>query len=142
MSVRAPVEAAAAAILDGDGRLLLIKENYDRRRWGFPGGAVEGGETPVQAVVGEVREETGADVSVGELVGTYGLADSSLSGYVFRCTIVAGTPAVPPTDEIAEISWCATDELPSPQTNLLHHALSDLLAGRTGVERRGLPRIT
>ncbi len=129
-------------ILDGDGRLLLIKENYDRRRWGFPGGAVEDGETAEQAVVREVREETGVDVSVGELVGTYRLADSSVTAYVFRCTIAAGTPAVPPTGEIAEIRWWPTDDLPSPQTNALHHALPDILAGRSGVDRCGLPRVT
>jgi ADP-ribose pyrophosphatase YjhB (NUDIX family) len=67
------LQAAAAAILDDGGRVLLVKENYDRRRYAFPGGAVEPGETPLDAVVREKNEETGLAVSVEHLVGLYQL---------------------------------------------------------------------
>jgi mutator protein MutT len=138
-----PTEAAGAAVFAEEGRLvLLIKENYDRRRWGFPGGALEPGETPEQAVVREVREETGIEVRADALVGSYSLADRSLVAHLFRCEVVAGTPAVPDSGEIAEVGWWPVDELPQPQTNLLHHALQDAVAGRTDVDRRGLPRVT
>jgi 8-oxo-dGTP pyrophosphatase MutT (NUDIX family) len=40
-----PVSGAAAAIFDERGRVLLVKENYGRRRYGFPGGAREARET-------------------------------------------------------------------------------------------------
>jgi ADP-ribose pyrophosphatase YjhB (NUDIX family) len=100
LSSLSPIEAAGAAIFDdGDRLVLLIKENYDRRRWGFPGGALEPGETPEQAVVREAREETGLEVRVESLVGSYSLADSSLVAHLFRCAIVAGTPAVPGSGE-------------------------------------------
>jgi 8-oxo-dGTP diphosphatase len=122
--------------------VLLIKENYDRRRWGFPGGALEPGETPEQAVARETREETGVEVRVDSLVGSYSLADSTLIAHLFRCTILAGTPAVPETGEIAEVGWWPVDELPQPQTNLLHYGLADAQAGRTGVRQRDLPRIS
>ena len=142
MASESPIEAAGAALLDEAGRVLLIKENYDRRRWGFPGGAVEQGETPEQAAVRETWEETGLHVRVDALVGTYSLADNSLAMHLFRCSIVAGEPAVPETGEIAEVGWWPVDQLPQPQTNLLHHALPDAVTGRTGVERRGLARIS
>jgi 8-oxo-dGTP diphosphatase len=129
-------------VLDDDGRVLLIKENYDRERWGFPGGAVEPGETATQTVVREVREETGLDVRVESSVGSYSLEDSSLVVHVFRCAILGGTPRVPETGEIAAVRWWPPDTLPWPQTNALYHALPDALAGRTGVERHGLPRVT
>lgn len=129
-------------MLDEAGRILLIKEGYDRERWGFPGGALEPGETPEQAVVREVREETGVEVRVEDRVGSYSLADSTLTAHLFRCTILAGSPAVPDTGEIAEVEWWPVDALPSPQTNLLHHGVPDVLAGLTGVVRSGLPRIT
>ena len=122
--------------------MLLIKENYDRRRWGFPGGALEPGETPEQAVVRETLEETGLEVRVESLVGSYSLADSSLVAHLFRCTILAGTPAVPGTGEVAEVAWWPVDGLPQPQTNLLHHALPDALAGRSEMIRRGLARVS
>jgi 8-oxo-dGTP diphosphatase len=143
LSSALPIEAAGAAVFAEGGRLvLLIKENYDRRRWGFPGGALEPGETPAQAVVRETREETGVDIRVDALVGSYSLADSTLVAHLFRCTITAGEPAVPETGEIAEVGWWLVDELPRPRTNLLHHALADAQAGRTGVRRVDLPRVS
>lgn len=136
------IEAAGAAVFDDAGRVLLIKENYDRERWGFPGGAVEAGETPEQAVVREVREETGAEVRIDSLVGVYVVADSPLSVHVFRCEIIGGTPAVPSSGEIADVRWWPPETLPWPQTNALYHALPDAIAGRSNVVRRGLSRVT
>jgi len=40
MSLPEPTWGAAAVIFDTEGRVLLIKENYDRRRWGLPGGVL------------------------------------------------------------------------------------------------------
>jgi 8-oxo-dGTP diphosphatase len=134
------LQAAAGVIFDDDGRVLLVKENYGRRRYGFPGGAVEPGEAPEDAVVRELKEETGVEVAVDHLVGLYRLADG-VPMLLFRCRIVAGTAAVPDTDEIAEVGWCKIDDLPAPVTNLLHHALPDALAGGRGVVRTGLPRL-
>ncbi len=142
MSSRPPIEAAGAAVFDDEGRILLIKENYDRERWGFPGGAVEPGETPEQTVVREVREETGVEVRVDERVGSYSLADDSLTAHLFRCTILAGTPAVPPSGEIADVRWWPPGALPWPRTNLLHHALPDAMTGRSNVVRRRLTRVS
>jgi ADP-ribose pyrophosphatase YjhB (NUDIX family) len=51
------------------GRLLLIQENYGQRRYGPPGGRDEAGENPQQAVLREVREETGLAVRVQRLIG-------------------------------------------------------------------------
>jgi 8-oxo-dGTP diphosphatase len=63
--------AAYALIADGSGRVLLARHPDERRRtgrWLLPGGGVEYGEHPEQAVVREVREETGLDVRVGGLL--------------------------------------------------------------------------
>ena len=59
--------SAKAVVLDGDGRLLLLEcTDPDRphlRWWELPGGGVEPGEDEVDALVREVREETGLTVS-------------------------------------------------------------------------------
>lgn len=47
--------------------------------WGFPGGALELGETPEIAAVREVKEETGLDVRVGKLIGVYTDTDAICS---------------------------------------------------------------
>ena len=134
------MNGAAAAIVHADGSILLVKENYERRRYGFPGGAVEPGETPLDAVVRETREETGADVDVEHVVGVYRL-DTGFTAIVFRCSIVAGEPAVPGTGEIDEVGWFRPDALPAPITNLLHHAVADVVADARGIVRDRLPRI-
>lgn len=50
---------------------ILLQRRADSAKWGFPGGAIELGETPQVAAVREVKEETGLDVVVGELLGVY-----------------------------------------------------------------------
>ena len=53
---------ACAAILIGDKILMVCHQTASRTYWTFPGGGVEEGETLEQAVVREVKEETGLDV--------------------------------------------------------------------------------
>ena len=61
---------AGGCIFNDKGEVLLQKRT-DSNKWGFPGGAVELGETPQMAAIREVKEETGLDVEVGELIGIY-----------------------------------------------------------------------
>lgn len=133
-------QGAAAAIVDSHGRLLLVKENYERRRYSFPGGAVEDGESTLEAVVRETLEEAGVRVEIDHLVGVYRLVDG-LTVSLFRCAVVDGEPSQPVTGEIAEVGWFAPRDIPEPRSNVLHHALEDVVAGRRGVVRDGLPRI-
>jgi ADP-ribose pyrophosphatase YjhB (NUDIX family) len=129
--------ASSALVFDEAGRVLLIKQNYGQRKYGVPGGVVEFGETPTEAAVREVREETGVDVALGPLTGLYTLRkdDHTLLCYVFAATIEHGEPAVPTTGEIAEVGWFDCDALPKHRTNLVAPAVEDARAGRVGVAR-------
>lgn len=64
------VPAVTAFVVNDRGELLLERRS-DNGRWGMPGGTLEIGENLAGAVVREVREETGIDVEVVGLVGTY-----------------------------------------------------------------------
>ncbi len=61
---------AGGCIFNERGEVLLQKRT-DSSKWGFPGGAIELGETPQIAAVREVKEETGLDVEAGKLLGIY-----------------------------------------------------------------------
>ena len=62
--------SVSAFIADGEGRVLLGRR-ADSGEWGLPGGSVEIGETVTEAIVREVREETGLEVEAGRLIGVY-----------------------------------------------------------------------
>ena len=61
---------AGGCILNENGEILLQRRG-DCNMWGLPGGTVELGETPQMAAIREVKEETGLDVEIGELIGIY-----------------------------------------------------------------------
>lgn len=61
---------AGGCILNDKGEVLLQRRG-DTNTWGFPGGAIELGETPQMAAIREAKEETGLDVEVGRIIGTY-----------------------------------------------------------------------
>jgi 8-oxo-dGTP diphosphatase len=63
------IVAVAGLISNAEQAILLVRS--PRRGWEFPGGQVEVGETLIQALKREVREEAGIDISVGTLVGVY-----------------------------------------------------------------------
>lgn len=64
--------AAYAVVTDDDGRVLLARWTQGRRvAWTMPGGGLEAGEDPEDAVRREVREETGYTVHVQELLGVH-----------------------------------------------------------------------
>src|SRR4051794_21823669 len=121
-----PTEGAAAIIFDDSGLLLIVKENYGRRRWSVPGGAIEPGETPVEAALRETLEETKVIAAIDHLIGSYVFVDG-FTAYAFAATIVDGVPVVPDTGEIAEVEWAPPEALPMPRSNVLHYAVPDAL---------------
>jgi len=66
--------AVAAIVRDGEGRILLQRRSDDGR-WNLPAGAIDPGESPDEAVVREVREETGLEVRPVRVAGVFGGAD-------------------------------------------------------------------
>ncbi len=63
--------SAAVAIRDDKGRLLLAK-HHNFGMWVLPGGLIEPGETPADAAMREVWEETGLVVRLHRIIGVYG----------------------------------------------------------------------
>ena len=92
-NVRKHIEVAAAIIVD-KGKIFATQRGYGEFKdgWEFPGGKIEQGETPKQALKREIREELDTEIEVGELFDTveYDYPDFHLTLYCFLCAIKSG----------------------------------------------------
>jgi 8-oxo-dGTP pyrophosphatase MutT (NUDIX family) len=112
------VAAASAAVFDDVGRLLLQRRT-DNGLWAMPGGVMEMTESLPQAAVREVKEETGFDVEITGLVGTYTDARHVIAysdgevrrqfNVCFRAALLGGELRV--SGESHEVRWFAPEEL-------------------------------
>lgn len=103
-----------AAIIAQEGRIFATQRGYGefKEGWEFPGGKIEAGETPQQALVREIREELDTEVEVGDLLGTveYDYPMFHLSMQCFLCRIKSGSLNL---KEHEAARWLAEDELDS-----------------------------
>jgi 8-oxo-dGTP diphosphatase len=118
------VICAGAVVRDADGRLLLVRRGRPPAQgsWTLPGGRVEPGESAAEAAVREVREETGLDVEVGELLATL-----PVLGYLvhdFTATVIGGSLCA--GDDADDVGWFDVDELAALE---LSPGLLDALLG-------------
>lgn len=131
------VVAASAVVVNDQGQILLHRRS-DTAQWSVPGGAMELGESITQAVVREVREETGFDVEVERLVGIYsdpGYVVAYSDGEVrqqfsvcFACRVVGG--AAGGDDESLEVTFIElADALTLPMGEAIRLRIRDYLAG-------------
>ena len=101
---------SAAVILDEHQNILLVKSTYNRfHPWGLPGGGLEYGEHPEEAIIREVWEETGLRVCVEKLLLINTLRPDRVGMY-YLCKITGGT--FYPSDEVSEFAYFSLDNLP------------------------------
>jgi 8-oxo-dGTP pyrophosphatase MutT (NUDIX family) len=130
----------SAVILGRDG--VLLQQRDDNRLWGLPGGAVDPGESVAQAIVREVREETGLEVEPIRVIGIYSAPehhqivtypDGNVIHYVstaFECRIVGGTLAC--GDESLALAWYHPERLPEDLLPMSRIRIHDALAHEIG----------
>jgi len=118
------VPCVGAIMVDAAGRILVVlRQNAPGAGWwSIPGGRVENGESDVDALRREVKEETGLDVAVGELLGRiqrlgppnpdeeiwYEIAD-------YHCTVTGGSLRA--GDDAADARWVSSTELRAMTTS-------------------------
>jgi len=135
-----PKPTASALVVDEAGRLLLARRAAEPFEgcWDTPGGFVEEGEHPLDALRRELREETGLEIEPGVFHGiwmdVYGEAPDAGStlNLFWEARAVAGIMQA--ADDVVELRWFGADELP-PRDELAFTALPDVLAAWQGKHR-------
>ncbi|HEY5221537.1 MAG TPA: (deoxy)nucleoside triphosphate pyrophosphohydrolase [Microbacteriaceae bacterium] len=118
-----PLRVVAAVIVH-EGCVLACWRNPDRSaggKWEFPGGKVEHGESPEDALAREIQEELSVDIEVGDLIHrattSTGSAYVDLSSYEAHVTGTMPTRSTDhdmlrwlPVDQLSKLSWAAPDQ--------------------------------
>lgn len=120
------VRAVGGIVHDEQGRLLLVCRGNEpaRGRWTVPGGRVEPGETDAQAVVRELREETGLSVLPGALLGTVRRGRYEIFDYT--CTVRGGRLLA--GDDAEEVRWVDAEDFGElHRAGVLTDGLADIL---------------
>jgi 8-oxo-dGTP pyrophosphatase MutT (NUDIX family) len=139
--VNSMVPSVNVVVANDAGDVLMIRRT-DNGNWAVPGGAIDLGESVVEAGVRETREETGIECRVTGLVGIYtdprhvilytsnGEARQEFS-IVLTAVPVGGQPT--PSDESSDVRWVPRDDLAGYQVDRsMRLRLEHYLAGRGG----------
>lgn len=106
----------SAAIIRSRNKVFATARGYGdyKGQWEFPGGKIEPGESPQQALIREIKEELDTEIQVGEQIGTieYDYSAFHLSMDCFWCSVVRGNLVL---KEAQESRWLSKNELHSVQ---------------------------
>jgi 8-oxo-dGTP diphosphatase len=119
---------AFAVIFDKDRVLLCHRRDYDL--WNLPGGAVEDGETPWDAVLRETREETGLKIEVKKLSGVYFKPDTNEIQFAFVCQVKGGQLKI--NEEADEFGYFSIGNLPSKMSPKQTERIRDAATANQG----------
>lgn len=103
----------SVAIIVDQGKVLMARRRAAEGEisWVFPGGAIEVGESPEQAAVREVAEETGLRVEAEKVLGDRVHPKSGVPMHYVAVRLVGGEAAVADDEELDAVAWIAHSEI-------------------------------
>lgn len=122
MEQKKQIEVVAAVICEAD-RVFATQRGYGEWKdwWEFPGGKMEAGETPEEALHREICEELATEIEVGPLLTTvdYDYPKFHLTMHCFRCRLASGRPTLLEHEaarwldctELSTVCWLPADKV-------------------------------
>lgn len=122
MEKRKRIEVVAAIIRDDEGRIFATQRGYGAMKdgWEFPGGKMEEGETPEQALKREISEELAAEIAVDDFLCTveWDYTDFHLTMHCYWCRVESGELTLKEheaarwltIDQIDSVDWLPADK--------------------------------
>jgi len=129
------------AALIRKGNKVLLTQRWPGRHlgltWEFPGGKVEEGESDMEALERELREELGVEAEIGSCCfeTRHGYGSREVHLLIFRCKLTEGTPRAL---DVKAMEWADIESLPDrkfPPADLLF--VQELVAGRISNDEAG-----
>lgn len=104
-------ESVSGAIFSFDRKKVLLVLRRDVPVWVLPGGGINSGESPDDAIIREILEETGFHVKISRLVGEYTPINRlTRPTHLYECTVIEGQPT--PSSETKAVQFFDLDHLP------------------------------
>lgn len=109
-------KVALKAVIEQEGKILLVRDVNDADIWEIPGGRLDENETPEEGLKRELQEELAVKVDVHELIYTEQSLHTQKGEWtlflIFRATLLSNNSTlVPAPEEIAEIRWIEKSKL-------------------------------
>jgi 8-oxo-dGTP diphosphatase len=125
-------EVIVSAIVVSGRRVLISKRNDKQPPWAFIGGKIGPGESPADAAVREVKEETGLRIKAGEEIGRRLHPVTERWMVYIAATPEGGTDAfVGDTDELAEVRWVTPAEADKLTAGTIYEPVRAYIRRRT-----------
>ena len=123
------IEVAAAVIIR-EGNVFATQRGYGQWQgwWEFPGGKIESGERPQEALVREIQEELDAEIEVGDLLETveWDYPDFHLTMHCFLCSLLSDSFHL---NEHEAAAWLTPEDLHSVRWLPADEGLVDRISG-------------
>jgi 8-oxo-dGTP pyrophosphatase MutT (NUDIX family) len=131
-----PVFAAVKAIIVDQDKFLVIKQDFGNKIvWDLPGGKVDYGESPIDTLHREIKEEVGIEVKITKSAGVWWFFRITDNAQVICTTFVCHPKSTsvdltqnPAEENITNFRWVTKSEFLSGEYKIGHESLSQLIS--------------
>lgn len=133
------MNGAFGLVLDKNQRKLLLVKRRDYPIWVMPGGGIEKYESPKEAVVREIFEESGFNVKVTKKIAVY-LHSKNRKNHFYLCELMSGSAT--PSPESSQVEFFNLTNLPEPINPLISYHLRDYNLNSKVILKKEVPKMS